>query len=176
MDPAVFLHDILRPGLVSLAGYSSLLPDRTAERFLLAIALQESDATHRYQNAPASSPGPARGFWQFETSGVLGVLTHRTTAVLAEEACRRAHVVHQVAAVHRAIEGHDALAVAIARLLVLTDPQPIPQTQHDGWEKYLRLWRPGRPRADRWARCWDLADDATLLPRRPDADTAPGTV
>lgn len=175
MDLPVFLHDVLRPGLVSLAAYSNLPPDRAAERFLLAIALQESDAAHRYQHSPAHTPGPARGFWQFETAGVLGVLTHRSTAQLAEEACRRAHVVHHTASVHRAIEGHDGLAVALARLLVLTDPRPMPQTETQGWDKYIALWRPGRPRLERWAGCWQRADQATLPPRRPDGDVATDT-
>lgn len=167
MDPAAFRRAVVRPGLHQLEAGGGPAITRAAERFLIAIALQESEATARYQHSPAQVPGPARGFWQFEIAGVLGVLNHSSTSVLAAEAVKRAEVVLQEAAVHRAIEGHDALAVAFARLLILTHPQPLPETEEQGWQQYLSLWRPGRPRREKWPRCWERASEATL----PDADT-----
>ena len=53
----------------------SLLPaemeSAEATALLLSIGLQESQFTHRRQVG-----GPARGFYQFELSGVQGVLRH----------------------------------------------------------------------------------------------------
>lgn len=176
MDPATFLRTILRPALGELAHHGGPAVSRDAERFLLAIALQESNATARYQNSPAEVPGPARGFWQFESIAVQEMLTNRLTAVLAKESCERALVVPSRNAVHRAIEGHDRLAVVFARLLVLTLPPPLPTTEADGWSQYLQAWRPGKPHRERWGSCWQLASAATLVPEVSHADPAPGTV
>lgn len=177
MTPEIFLRQIVRPGLYTLGAHSTVQPTLAAERFLVAIALQESDATHRYQNSPAEAPGPARGFWQFERIAVSELLTNARTKILALEACQRAHVVAQPAAAHRAIEGHDRLATAFARLLVLLHASPLPETEAQGWQQYRDQWRPGRPRAEKWSRCWQQATDATLRQEvPPDADPASGTV
>lgn len=171
MTPEIFLHSIVRPGLHALGRHSTVQPSRAAERFLIAIALQESDATARYQNSPSTSPGPARGFWQFETAGVSGVLTHSSSSVHAKEACTYCNVLPQVNAVWRAVEGHDDLAVAIARLLILTEPRPLPETEADGWSQYLNLWRPGKPHPDRWPGCWRRADEVTSRDADPQTRT-----
>lgn len=176
MTPETFLHAIVRPGLWELGEHGGPAPSLAAERFLIAIALQEADARHRYQGSPHDLGGPARGFWQFEPAGVLGVLTHRSTSVLAEQAALRAHVVAHTHAITRAIEGHDRLAVAFARLLIWTHPDPLPTDREQAWAQYLNLWRPGRPRHDRWAACWRAAHDATLPQEVADADTQAGAL
>lgn len=61
------------------------------------------------------------------------------------------------ASVWRAIEGHDRLATAFARLLLWTDPHPIPTEERAAWDCYLRLWRPGKPRPAEWPALWRLA-------------------
>lgn len=127
---------------------------------MLAIAMQESGSSlnARYQNSPGNA-GPAKGWWQFEQGGgVRGVLNHKSTSDLARRACQRCTVVASDAAVHRALEGHDPLAVIFARLLILTEPKPLPQNVGEGWEQYLRLWRPGKPHPDNWPANWELAE------------------
>ena len=54
-------------------------------------------------------------------------------------------VAPDAASVWRAIEGHDRLATAFARLLLWTDPHPIPTEERAAWDCYLRLWQPGKP-------------------------------
>ncbi len=164
MTPDEFLTRILDPGLQFVASIGGPQPTIAARRFLLAVALQESgpNLEARYQNSPAAVPGPARGWWQFEQGGgVNGVLTHPNSQALAQTACNRLFVVPDGAACWRAIEGHDLLATAFARLLLWTDPPPIPTTEQAAWDCYAnRLWRPGAPRRNDWTANWATAQAA----------------
>ena len=129
----------IRPALAALP---ARMRSREAVVMLLAIGLQESEFKHRRQMAD----GPARGLWQFEKmGGVAGVLQHRTTSALAVEICRARGVAAAAGAVHTALEHDDVLAAAFARLLLWTDPKPLPALNDvDGaWQLYLRTWRPG---------------------------------
>ena len=69
------LKTAIAPAMALLKG----VPDSRESRcLLLAIGLQESRFEHRRQ----MGNGPARGFWQFETGGVRGVVNHATSAGL----------------------------------------------------------------------------------------------
>jgi hypothetical protein len=160
MAPDVFLSSVIEPGLAFISGLIPPPPTDDARRFLLAIALQESGPAleARYQNSPAATPGPARGWWQFEQGGgVAGVLQHPATRHAAAGACSQIVVVPQPAAVWRAIEGNDLLACCFARLLIWTDPAILPTTESDGWGQYMRLWRPGKPHPATWGPNWLIA-------------------
>src|SRR5262252_1528753 len=90
MRPENMLLDIINPGLEDLANLDGPAPSDAARQMLLTIALQESgpSLTARYQNSPSTSPGPARGWWQFEQGGgVVGVLTHSSTKNWAAQVC-----------------------------------------------------------------------------------------
>lgn len=157
MTPQVFLDHIIRPGVerLNLLGGPAITP--FANRLLLAIALQESGPglSARYQHHPAAVPGPARGFWQFEQQGgAAGVLQHHASREWARALCHSCSVVDHPAAVWRALEGHDDLATGFARLLLWTDPNPLPDTESLSWDYYMRNWRPGRPHQGRWADNW----------------------
>lgn len=163
MTPEQFLNDIITPGLERLRDLGGPAVTADAKRIMLAIAQQESGAglTARYQNAPSTSPGPARGFWQFEQGGgVVGVLEHNGSKTLAKAICDSCVVPAQKEAVWRSLEGHDDLSVAFARLLLYTDPRPLPVTEQDGWDYYIRNWRPGRPHPENWGVNWRNADAA----------------
>lgn len=162
-SPAAFLADIIDPGLNFLSGIGGPTPSDNARRFLLAIAQQESgpNLDARYQGSPSTSPGPARGWWQFEQGGgVAGVLQHNSSKALAASLCQKLVVQCANAAVWRALEGHDLLAVGIARMLILTTPKALPTTESDGWSQYLDLWRPGKPHQSVWPGNWSRADAA----------------
>lgn len=131
----------------------SLLPARMnspqAMAMLLGIGLQESHFEYRRQ----LGNGPARSFWQMERGGgVHGVLRHQASAKLAAGICVRRGVEPTDMAVWQAIEQDDVLAAALARLLLWTDPQPLPALSDTagGWALYARVWRPGRPRPAEW--------------------------
>lgn len=129
----------IRPALAALP---ARMRSREAVVMLLAIGLQESLFKYRRQ----MGNGPARGLWQFERmGGVAGVLQHRKTATLAMETCRARGVDVAASDVHAALEHDDVLAAAFARLLLWTDPKPLPALNDvDGaWQLYLRTWRPG---------------------------------
>lgn len=161
MTPQEFLDNVITPGLerLNLMGGPAVTAD--AKRILLAIAQQECGPglNARYQNHPSTSPGPARGFWQFEQGGgVVGVLEHNSSKGLAKLVCDSVAVPVQKEAVWRTLEGHNDLAVAFARLLLWTDPRPLPVTEQDGWDCYNRNWRPGKPHPENWAQNWRKAD------------------
>ena len=154
MTPAFFIKTALEPAL-------SLLPvwmDTPAARaMVIAVCLQESRLTYRRQ-----TDGPARGYAQFEQSGgVIGVLTHPASrnpvrAVLAaldydpgsgSKAC------------WCALEHNDILTASFARLLLWTEPKPLPaQGDIEGsWQYYVDLWRPGKPQRLSWEAFFLLA-------------------
>ena len=157
--PADFLREAVDPGLALLP---SKLDSIEARVWLTTIALQESALAHRWQIVDARDPskkGPARGLLQFELGseasrgGVWGVYLHWGTQGLLKWACDTRGVQFEPRAIWEALESDDALAVALGRLLMLTDPYPLPAPGDvdAGWEMYAhRLWRPGRPHFDTW--------------------------
>jgi hypothetical protein len=161
MKPEAFLTNVLDPGLRFLAELGGPKPSDDARRFLLCVALQESGSNleARYQNSPSTSPGPARGWYQFEQGGgVHGVLQHAASKDRARQVCEALVVQAQDAAVWRALEGNDTLATCFARLLLWTDPPPLPTTEDEAWICYAeRLWRPGAPHRDIWHDNWETA-------------------
>lgn len=146
----------------AIAPALALLPARMnspqAEAMLLAIGLQESGLAHRRQVG-----GPARGFWQFEQGGgVRGVLQHPLSRPHALAVCEVRGIAPVPSAVYAALEHDDILAAAFARLLLWTDPAPLPAVGDVGksWDLYLRTWRPGKPHRNRWDGCYASAMDA----------------
>ena len=148
----------------------SLLPrhcDSPAARaMLIAIALQESRLAVRWQVLQGGGKGPARGLLQFEQGtqasrgGVWGVYLHKTSASLLAPVCHARGVALDPGAIWRALETDDVLAVAVARLLLLTDPYPLPQRgEYDAaWRLYAdRTWRPGIPHRQTWDAYYDRA-------------------
>lgn len=119
-----------------------------ARVLLVAIGMQESRLVHRRQIG-----GPARGLWQFERGGgVAGVLSHRATANYARHLCGVRGVDPDPSAVWSAMEHDDVLAAGFARLLLWSDPKPLPAVGDvDGsWACYIRTWRPGKPHPHTW--------------------------
>lgn len=149
MSPSQFLATIMRPGLDTLSAVAA--HDMSSDRalvLLLAIAMQESNLEYRRQIG-----GPARGWWQFESGGgVKGVLEHHSSSREAVELCGRYCVPPTRSVVYEALAWHDGLSTGFARLLLWTDPAPLPAVGDvgAGWACYLRNWRPGKPHPERW--------------------------
>lgn len=137
-----------------------LLPpgmDTPAARVMLAaIGLQESRFTDRRQlvGSPPGPTGPAKSYWQAEQGGgmVHGVRVHAGTQKLAADVYRARGVKAEDQAIWDAIENDDVLAAALARLLLWTDPKPLPAINdaEGAWQLYLRTWRPGKPHRATW--------------------------
>ena len=127
-----------------------------ADVMLLAIGLQESGLEERVQRGG----GPAHGYWQFEQYGAIpGILSLQSTRRHARGVCSACHVSADSGSVWSAMATDDVLAAAFARLLLWSDPFPIPAaTDADGgWAYYLKLWRPGKPHAERWPANHEIA-------------------
>ena len=165
MTPQRLLKLAILPALAELSELGVKHAPTTA-RFLLAIALQESGLRYRRQlTAGGEEAGPAMGFWQCEVGGACkGVLRHAVTEVRMTKMCEAFNVRPEPLALWEAIRYNDVLAAVVARLLVLTLPQAVPETAEDGWKQYLEAWRPGKPRPDEWAGCWAVASVACGVP------------
>lgn len=139
MTPSAALTTIIRPTWRNVLPGKFVSPE--AEVLLLAIGLKESLFEHREQVG-----GPARGFWQFEQDGgVSGVLNHPSSLRYAGAACAIRGVAATDRAVYLQLSKDDELACALARLLLWTDPAPLPAIgdEQGGFDTYLRNWRPG---------------------------------
>lgn len=143
MSPKLFIRCAIEPAY-------TLLPARMASRdataMILAIAMQESRFEHRRQ-----IKGPARGYTQFEMGGGLrGVLTHEATRGPIRDVLRALDYDDETLTSYVAIEHNDVLCAAYSRLLLWSDPDPLPTFGQDAfaWDYYLRTWRPGKPRPE----------------------------
>lgn len=143
------------------AGPLSLALSRLPERMdspkarvqLLAIGLQEGRLEHRAQIVKGGGKGPARGLWQFEAGGgVGGVMRHHSSAADARRICQWRGVPFEQRAIWERLETDDVLAAAFARLLLWTDPYPLPEIGETAaaWDLYIRTWRPGKPHPRTW--------------------------
>ena len=149
MDLRTALKTVVEPGL-------KLLPKKMntveAEVMLLAIGMQESRFEYRKQ-----INGPAKGFYQFEKNGgVKGVLNHNATRGYLQNLESPINP-DELGTIYNQIETDDALATIMARLLLYTDPQPLPKLTCDpseSWNYYLRNWRPGKPHRETWDAYW----------------------
>lgn len=128
---------VIRP---VLAAMGTKFQGRDAEGLLLAIALEETWLAYRRQ-----IHGPAMGFWQFELGGVAGVLKHRASAAYASRWGFELLYADNANDIHPKLADNDILACIFARLLLYTDPAPLPSIDGDRacWEYYWRNWRPG---------------------------------
>lgn len=144
ITPDWFLNFAVRPALQILPGR---MDSPRAEAMILAIGIQESELKYRRQ----MGDGPARSFLQFEPIGVRGVMEHHATRDYARGLCIMLCV--GLESVYEAIEYNDVLAAGFARLALWRIPEPLPDGRMDedlAWRQYIKAWRPGRPRRERW--------------------------
>lgn len=161
MTPTDALTNAINPALALLPpGMTS----PQAKVMLLSIGLQESHLTYRRQQ-PA---GPARGLWQNEQGtpatrgGVWGLYLFPGTRSALQGLCEARGVSYDPVAIYNALETDDVLAAGAARLLLWTDPQPLPAEDDpiNSWALYQRVWRPGKPRPAEWGVNHSLAQGA----------------
>ncbi len=155
MTPDAFFPRIVAPTLDYMAASPGIAIPRNqaADVLVMTIAGQESRWTYRRQIG-----GPARSYWQFEKGGgVSGVLNHPSTTLKAKAICGPLDIESDMATVYEAMAWNDTLACAMARLLLWTDPAPLPAVgdKEGAWQYYLRTWRPGMPHPETWSGLYD---------------------
>jgi hypothetical protein len=138
----------------ALAALPARMASEEAKVMLLAIGRQESNFAAREQVR-----GPARGFWQFERGGVLRVMHHTSSSGAAYNYCVKAGVQWGSTSILRALAQDDELAAVFARLLLWTDPRPLPEIgdKLGAWDLYERCWKPGKPAYSRWGSAYEQA-------------------
>ena len=166
--PTALVREVIVP---ALARFPASWSTRDAIVLLVAIAIQETKLATRRQGT-LLKPGPARGLWQFEVAGASGVLQHPETHAQAQALCQQTGIHASAGAVHRRVELDDLFACQFARLLLRSDPTPLPfahsSSEAAAFAYYLRNWRPGAARtvrgrakcAKRFAESWRLALEA----------------
>lgn len=145
MTPEDCINLAIKPSLLLLP---SRMTSPAAVAMIVAIALQESALKYRRQIR-----GPARGYWQFELIGVQGVFKHHVTEEMARGIMRILDYKPTPEVAYKAIEHNDVLAAALARLLLWQHPDPLADGRMDiqtGLNQYVKQWRPGRLRANKW--------------------------
>lgn len=159
MELAEIIRTAINPTLAILP---SRMDSPRARVMLLTIGLQESRFEHRRQ----MGDGPARGFWQFERGGgVKGVFTHSASTGHLHNLCAARGVPFDIPTIWAKLETDDVLAAGVARLLLFTEPYPLPEADDGGssWDLYLRTWRPGKPHPETWQAYHQQARDALQL-------------
>jgi len=133
-----------------------------ARRMVLAIALQESGARYRRQiNNQGEPVGAASSYWQFEKGGgCVGVLTHASVSKAMKATLAANDIGATSQELWESMRYHDIVAATAARLLLYTLPDKLPMQMQEGWNQYLKAWRPGKPHPNTWANCWTSADAA----------------
>lgn len=161
MTPQRLLKSAILPALDELATLG-IPASVQAARFLLAIALQESGLKHRRQVVVGGEElGPASGWFQFEKGGgCAGVLAFPVVGGMMQNLCDAYNVPKTAQGLWAAMQYQDIIAAAAARLLIYTLPQALPKTADEGWQQYLRAWRPGKPHPETWAAHWMTASKA----------------
>lgn len=152
------LEEIIRNAYLPALVIIGVKDSPEAQVQTLTTGLQESRFTARRQ----MGMGPAMGFWQFERGGgVKGVLNHDASKAKALTLCAARGVEANPMAVWLALENDDVLAAGFCRLLLLTDPRPLPAVNdtNGAWACYLRNWRPGKPHPETWSRFHQQAQE-----------------
>lgn len=165
MTPDIFYTRIVDPTLAIMAASPSIaIPVTASARVLLmAIAGTESGWKNRRQLPVAY----AHSYWQFERGGgVAGLFSHPASKLKLGTICASLDIVYDPDVVFDAMTWNDTLACAMARLLLFTDPAPLPDywDKGAGYQYYLRNWRPGAPHPEVWSGLHDQAMAAVGLP------------
>jgi hypothetical protein len=151
------LEQAINPALALLPAKMTCNEVRVME---LAIGRHESVFDARDQNDEAGKNGPALGFWQFERNGVLAVMHHPASSQHVYELAQHFGIRYGSTYIWEALASNDVFAAAMARLLLWTDPHPLPAIGDEdaAWELYaIHLWRPGAPSRLRWAGAYAAA-------------------
>lgn len=151
MTPYMFVSVAVNPAMAVLPAY---LDSPNARAMIIAICLQESGLIHRQQIG-----GPARGYAQFELPSVNRVLVHPVSGPIISRSCGVMDIPIEASYIYAAIGYNDVLAVILARALLRTLTQSLPNRDDmaGGWNQYIDAWRPGKPRIDDWAGNWESA-------------------
>ena len=136
--------------LEALQGAYAMLPDRMNDPrstlLLMAITLQENPL-----RLPQQVRGPAAGDYQHEEPTIGLILKNEQSRRWALAVCENLGVEPNAHSVWLAIrDGDPRLDAAFARLLLWCDSKPLPIAGDvaQGWDTYLRVWRPGAAKRD----------------------------
>ena len=156
--PEELMRTVIDPALRHLEERYGIPYSLAAAQMLVAIAGQETNYHWTRQVVSGGRAGPATGRWQFEKGGgVRGVLRHPRTAHIAKALLEERGIPCDETSAWQALEHDDMLAASFARLLLFTDPRPLPQKAAECWSYYMRNWRPGKPHPEHWGNVFDIA-------------------
>ena len=157
MTPDLFLTQTLVPGLSWLTTVIGNKPgagpwqnDARGRLVLCAVSGQESN----WADVAQDGSGVARGPFQTQENDCADILFNPASEQMMLKVCTALKITPTPPAIYDAILANPAtLAVALARLNLWCDPDPLPAYGDEGagWECYARVWRPGAPSRERWS-------------------------
>lgn len=152
-SPLEILETVIIPALEDTGKVLKTKNLPEAAVFLLAVAIQESHLQFRKQFAG----GPARGLFQMESEP----LSMMTLVMKKNPELRAMLPTADPKEMWNLLEfpENDKYGVYIARTALKSDPAPIPRLGNveGAWEYYLKHWRPGKPRKEKWAISYEAA-------------------
>lgn len=163
ITPADALAHIVVPALRELPARMDTPEARVLCLAAMGVESNLADRDQLERDGRDAVTGPALGLGQFERGGgVHGVLNHAASRASALAACAARGIDPSPRDVWLALEHDDVLAAIFVRLLLWTDPKPLPPIGHmwEAYSYYLRNWRPGKPDAKRWPRHYTAAVEA----------------
>lgn len=167
MKPDLFYQRIVKPTLQLMSEMPEIniaVSDK-ASVLVMTIAGQESNWQHRRQIGIGQyhpQTVGARGYWQFESTWggpvALNDVQQKTPRQLAA-ICGYLEIPADELTLYEAVAWNDTLACALARLLLWSDPRPLPEIGDKvaSWDYYVRNWRPGAPHPEAWSALYDKA-------------------
>jgi hypothetical protein len=148
------LHNAVNPALLALP---RAMDTDAARVQLLATGLQESGFHFRSDKRVGHpySTGPERGFWRIKRTAIAMLLLHEASRqqLIVLCASRPQRVPLDDTLIHARVEFDDVLSAGVARLIYWADPRPLPLLNApaaEGWDCYLRNWKPEMPRRETW--------------------------
>lgn len=153
MTPLECLRDLILPALEVTAVHLNTKDKEEAAVLLLTIAIQESALRYRKQ----LGNGPARGLFQMEPGPqamiqlVMGKNRELRSLLPTNDPSEMWALLEY--------EPNDKYGVYIARAALQTDPKPLPRLgdEEEAWDCYLKHWRPGKPRKEKWGTSYEAA-------------------
>lgn len=163
------LRCFIAPALAWLAssGHNTSANSRAARCMEAAICLRESDGVHRIQLSASGRPLQhlARGLWQFELTGGVAEICEHPKLAWCRAAIKALGYSINPEELHKAIGYDQFLAAVMARGLLWIDParlpEPVEESVDEAYAYYIRRWRPGKPRPEKWPANWLAAVRAT---------------
>jgi len=167
MEPKRFFRTIVQPTLAMMEAHPAIRIPVTPKGNVLVMtcagqeSLWKSRRQIRIGQYHPQSVG-ARSYWQMESTwggpvAINDVIQDTPRQLFA--ICEDLEIPTDELSLYEACAWNDTLACALARLLLWSDPAPLPEVgdKQGSWDYYRRNWKPGVPHPSTWSARYDAS-------------------